>query len=634
MTNDTRAANFAGRRSFDVLSVLRSALAVAMALVVSLTTVAPAFALSSSVAAPALAGLPASPAPVAESSGDGAATAAVPGNRGGTSGSMMLRSSVPTDGATAKFVPPEAPYNGAFTRSFPLDVPPFFELTPGVALNYNSGNLALKADDGFSPLGVGWRLAGGSSIERVSKFGGVPAFTADDVFALDDNALLDCATVGATPSCGAGGTHTTRYEFYQRVTKITSGGQTHWTVTARDGTISTYRPLGYWNPGGIQDARLRDSYRWLLQSVSDTDGNTVTYSYDCAALPTCYVSAIAYGTATLEFHWEARPDSFSHATGISIASVSQRLKSIVVKTGSTLIRAYKISYSLSPDTKKSLVSSLQQFGSDATIASGTISGGTALPAETFTYWDMASRRQGTMISDLVTANASPEGTASTTALELQSKLATATAPNANYVFGDFNGDNKTDLLVTKQGTGSCQATYYASGQWAGTSTTPTGGVTVSSSIAPIGFCTDASNWYIGDFNGDGRDDLATATTLAALTATARAPWTALGYAGTDAAIAVSLMNGSTVTGSIVVPAGNPGSGAAAGLRVAEQKAKLIIGDFNGDGRDDVFRGNVFLSGTSGFTRQTWAGAVWATSTPMVLPTSSFSMARTEQPQSC
>jgi hypothetical protein len=60
----------------------------------------------------------------------------------------------------------------------------------------------------------------------------------------------------------------------------------------------------------------------------------------------------------------------------------------------------------------------------------------------------------------------------------------------------------------------------------------------------------------------------------------------------------------------VHPVGAPGSGANAGLRAATQSAKLLVGDFNGDGIDDLFRGAVFLSSGTELTKEDWANQDW------------------------
>jgi RHS repeat-associated protein len=472
-----------------------------------------------------LAGLPAAPAPALESSGAGAANVSPYDVNNAGSGLMSLMSGGGDEPKSAKFEPPETPYNGAFTRSLPVDVPPFFEITPRIKLNYNSGDNRQHARDGFSILGVGWTMSGGGLVERKSSRGGLPRFDATDAFELDGNTLMDCVVEGvtrSTPSCSAGGTHTGRYETYERIKRNSTLNS--WEVTARDGTVSTYKALASFAPAGTEDARLRNDYRWLLQSITDTDGNTVSYSYDCAALPTCYVSTISYGASGIQFYWETRADSFTYATGISLGNATKRLKTIAVRTGTSLIRAYAVGYTVSPDTKRSLLTSFKQHGSDATVAAGTgaITGGTSLPADTFTYWDMSSRRMGTMISDLVTANTAPEGTPSTTATERA-----PVAPIAGTVVADFNGDGQDDRAATQKWSNNFPSAPlrnqllqqgYGSSDYLLITEYMRGGTILSSStstIGPPGVNNNgmATPYVVGDFNGDGLNDLYVGTVL-------------------------------------------------------------------------------------------------------------------------
>lgn len=109
MTNGIGAADFAGRRSFVSMRLLRTGLALFFASSLTITSVAPAFAVTSSPAAPALAGLPAAPAPGLESSGEGAANVSPYDVNNGGAGLMSLMSG-PEEQKSAKFEPPETPY--------------------------------------------------------------------------------------------------------------------------------------------------------------------------------------------------------------------------------------------------------------------------------------------------------------------------------------------------------------------------------------------------------------------------------------------------------------------------------------------------------------------------------------------
>jgi RHS repeat-associated protein len=585
MTNGIAAARGAGRGDFASLKWVRNGLALLFAASLSLTTVAPAFAVTSSSAAPALAGLPAAPAPALESSGAGAANVSPYDVNNAGAGLMSLMSGG-DEPKSAKFEPPETPYNGAFTRSLPVDVPPFFEITPRIALNYNSGDNRQHARDGFSILGVGWTMSGGGLIQRKSSRGGLPRFDATDAFELDGNTLMDCVVEGvtrSTPSCSAGGTHTGRYETYERIKRNSTLNS--WEVTARDGVVSVYKALASFAPAGTEDARLRNDYRWLLQSITDTDGNTVSYSYDCAALPTCYVSTISYGTSSIQFYWEDRGDTFTYATGISLGNATKRLKTIAVRTGTSLIRAYKLDYTKSQSTMRSLLSSFRQYGSDATVTDGVISGGTSFPSDTFEYWGENDRRMGTIISDLATPNANPETVPSATATEPAFPTLPASTSAMNYVVGDFDGNGRTDYLeITRS---NCQTKIRYNGL--GTA------IAVTSS-APGGWCNNAPAYYtVSDFNGDGRSDIAVRRTISQI-------------AGTKPAELAGFGNSDTAIYTVYFVGGAIASHSVKGVLAADVGQSVQIGDFNGDGLTDLLLKKVLISTGTGFNTQTWGNA--------------------------
>ncbi len=146
------------------------------------------------------------------------------------------------------------------------------------------------------------------------------------------------------------------------------------------------------------------------------------------------------------------------------------------------------------------------------------------------------------------------------------------AGKAKRMIGDFNGDGKDDLLI------------YAAGE-------PGVIVLLSDGAAFInsGYWTDAEHgadgWAVGDFNGDGKDDL-------------------MRYFPGGAGSEVFLSNGTRfVKSGSWTGVGNGTDG-------------WTVGDFNGDGKDDLLRyipgvsgGEVFLSDGARFVESgSWTGA--------------------------
>ncbi|UBF30433.1 matrixin family metalloprotease (plasmid) [Kovacikia minuta CCNUW1] len=157
-----------------------------------------------------------------------------------------------------------------------------------------------------------------------------------------------------------------------------------------------------------------------------------------------------------------------------------------------------------------------------------------------------------------------------------------------WLAGDFNGDGRDDLAKAFNDNGLASIDVHPS---------------TGSSFAIQRWATgqggfwDTQQWLVGDFNGDGRDDLAKAFNDNGL-----------------ASIDVHLSTGSSFT----IQRWATGQG---GFWDTQQ---WLVGDFNGDGRDDLAKAfndnglasiDVHLSTGSGFTIQRWAtgqGGFWNT----------------------
>lgn len=350
---------------------------------------------------------------------------------------------------------------GSFSDTLPITVPAFRALAPNLALHYDS-----SVGNGWA--GVGWNLAGVSRIERGNDRKGTPRYDAGDGFYLDGEPLVACAPGSVSPSCTTGGTHSTRTESYTRIALTGSGADSRWTITAKDGSRRVYAPVYSPSTGTV--------FRWGISTAVDTRGNTVDYTWsdDEFGGRWDHPTSISYNGTVVRFRWEARPDTMSSATGAAaLTTATGRLKTIDVSVDGARVRAYALTYTASADSGRSLLAKVQQYGRDAVLDdSGTVTGGTALPAMTQKY---------------------AAGTAGF--------VAGATDAITNHVDDktfsmDIDGDGRTDMLELAPG-----ATYQLK-TWLSTGTSyrlasQTGGPAYSS----------ASRFLTGDFSGDGKADL-------------------------------------------------------------------------------------------------------------------------------
>ncbi|WP_189464913.1 SpvB/TcaC N-terminal domain-containing protein, partial [Mesorhizobium sp. M2D.F.Ca.ET.223.01.1.1] len=289
---------------------------------------------------------------------------------------------------TPKVDLPKAAGNGNLGYSIAIDAPAFHGIEPKIELNYNSSRKTKLGGLYQGWLGYAWGLDGFDVIERATPGYGMPAYDADDIYLLDGQAMVACVAGMVSPSCSTGGTHATENESYRRIALNSTTNE--WKVTDRDGTVSTFRSVGAvanLNPAaGTPAYDLAFSYHWLLTSVTDTNGNTVTYNYTCPASPTCYPASITYNGASITFYYETRPDMILMGNGRDISETSQRIKMIGVLVGASMRAAYKLTYDQAPFSNTSRLTQVTRYGTDATIAAdGTITGGTSKIIAQMTY---------------------------------------------------------------------------------------------------------------------------------------------------------------------------------------------------------------------------------------------------------
>ncbi|MFP3385866.1 FG-GAP repeat domain-containing protein, partial [Tritonibacter sp. SIMBA_163] len=322
---------------------------------------------------------------------------------------VFLNISNSTSAQALEFTPPDkqdasesyrATQSGGFSYSIDFETPAFRGLVPGLGLDYSSSRNARSHS--MDVVGTGWKLKGFSEIERVSQKFGTPTFRdADDIFMLDGQPLMACTLSNKTPwpgayparfksdhqsaSCLANGNFSTIRESDRKIVK---SGST-WTIYSKDGTRYIYKSLktlsGHTpSPGSGLDKLMTN--KWLLAEIRDTQqsANVVTISYYFAGdYGWAYRPAkVEYAGYKVLYGYENTDLPMSQwATGAGgLGQQTRRLISVRVYNDSSKIRAYKLSYSASPEVGTTRLAQVQQYGRNFGNRGSVITGGATLAA--------------------------------------------------------------------------------------------------------------------------------------------------------------------------------------------------------------------------------------------------------------
>lgn len=270
-------------------------------------------------------------------------------------------------------------FTGRATTSIPIAVPPGRKgIQPSLSLAYSSSGRN-------SWLGVGWSLDAGY-IERSTKRG-VPRYDSSDTFSfLFQGVSSDLVSIGGSEY---------RAKDEGLFLKFLNNGVSGWEIWDKSGTHYFF--------GQTVSSQIENTgqvFRWALDKVIDTNGNylTITYTKDQNQL---YLARIDYTgheptglvpTNQVVFTVEDRPDDdVSYRSGFAVTT-AKRLQDIATYAQGQLARKVVFTYATSSRTGRSLLASVQPFGTDGT---------TSLPATTFAYQDTGSASYPNILSNIV-----------------------------------------------------------------------------------------------------------------------------------------------------------------------------------------------------------------------------------------
>lgn len=438
-------------------------------------------------------------------------------------------------------------FTGTLATSIKIEVPPGrHDMTPSLALTYRSG-----AGNGW--IGVGWDLPL-EAIERSGKRG--VDFDGDAYVLSMGMQAVDLVPVG-------GNEYRPRVESgFQRIRRLVAGdGRAYWELTTRTGTRHLFgQTAASRQDDPVNPARI---FRWSLDRVEDTGGNSMvlTYAKDSGQI---YPATISYAgspahspTHVVRFLLEARYDvSVEYSRGFGV-STQFRLFAVDVSSAGKRVGVHRLYYETAKATARSRLTGVQQLGSDAVVVAAAKGGsgstsGSALRPTTFGYFD--------------------GGTPSLTSVPVGPPRWVGGDPNtirtgaARLLYGDFNGDGRTDIAAL-EGTNSQEpvSVYLSNGD--GFEVGWPGPALVWISQEPNWAQENTSRVSVGDFNGDGKGDFAVVE-------------------GADGwrAMSIYLSTGQGFAPRFDGPVRKVG-------HTIEQRnadiARVMYGDFNGDGKTDI-----------------------------------------------
>lgn len=408
-------------------------------------------------------------------------------------GGAMDSSGASAQNAAQKTLQPKTDLNtGALTFAYPIDVPPGRNgLTPDLSIKYNS-----QRTDNSSIIGYGWELSI-PYIVRKNTHGVDQLYNGNDYTSSLDGDLQ----LSQTAANGKLFIPQSQSSDFSQYTLDTSTNT--WKLVTKTGTVFTFGN----STASREDYLSTYIYRWMLASVTDTNGNTITYTYT-KAQGKLYPQNVHYGIFDIAFVLQPRTDVLtSYAAGIFPITVGNRISEIQEKVSNILSKKYSFAYSVGDNGIRSLLQSATEKGYDQNGVQ------TTMPATVFNY----TSRQSQIFT---TTNSQPiPGFSSITNNGLY-------PGNSGIITGDINGDAYPDILK------AFENVYYE--YWSVKKTylfNPlTSAFQESASYAPPdGIINYSYNPYspsdggtrLLDINGDGKNDLI------------RTPFAGSGSAGMD-----------------------------------------------------------------------------------------------------
>ena len=313
-------------------------------------------------------------------------------------------------------------FTGSYQYSIPIVTPKGRNgVEPKLSINYNSSG-------GSSWVGAGWSVHLGAIVRSTKK--GIDYSSNDYVLRLGGNTTELVKITSNEFGYTVNEYREKNQTGFYRIRLESNGG---WEVTDKKGVHYYFGTSTASRQYGVS---LEETYSWQLESIVDTNGNTMTVTYvkDQGQIYPSQINytsnAGLYAPYLVDFILEdAQGFATSYVSGFKIVE-AKRLKTIHVQGRTSgaaspqTIRAYALSYELNPKTNLDQLKTVTPYGKDASVnsSSGIVTSGIAAPTITLDYKDA--------------------GTVSWRGLTVYGPM------NGIRAAGDFNGDGRGDVIAT------------------------------------------------------------------------------------------------------------------------------------------------------------------------------------------
>lgn len=488
---------------------------------------------------------------------------------------------------------------GAATYTLP------FSITPGSAGFQPPLSITYSSQGGNGLMGLGWSIQGLSVISRSSQtlaqdnnIKGVN-FTPSDRFALDGERLV---LLDTTNTYGGNGIEyrTEQNAFYKIVSYGSGNVPSSFKVFTNSGLLMEY--------GITSDSRVEVSgvpVFWLVSKITDTKGNYYTFSYftnnttgEYYPLEVRYTGNVAASTlpyASVKFDYESRLDTtVQYNRGYKITGNSKRIKAIKNYFRDTVVRSFTFTYQYTTANLSQLIS-VQECGRNGECHDASVFSYTNQDIPSFSTSDVTNIQLGTAQEKIICTDLNADGiqdvlkfatganiaafksNKSVSALSFSPLLFSPAIFIADQLtLADFNGDGKQDFLTYSTIAGGGNSLFLNK-----TSSTDTLITTNAvGSVIPATLFSNLKKVVALDFNGDGRSDILTYDT-----ATGTNYWM-FSKATSNSSISFLKVNGDSVFTNIL-PA-----------QVFQVNKQVSFADLNGDGLTDIFVINTVTGGNT------------------------------------